>query len=63
MKPLALVLALAFFVIGLLYGLGILNFFTKSGAEHSHHFTHLVACWIIALLCLVWFRFQGSPSR
>jgi hypothetical protein len=63
MKPLALVLAVVFFVVGLLYGLGMINFFTKSGSEHSHHITHLVACWVIALLCLIWFRFQSSPSR
>ena len=38
-KPLALLLALAFFVLGVLYGLGTINFFTKSGTEHSppHH--------------------------
>ncbi|MDE2482957.1 MAG: hypothetical protein KGN02_12310 [bacterium] len=62
MKPLALVLALVFFVVGLLYGMGKINFLTKSGAEHSHHMSHLVLAWVIALLCLIWYRFQSSPS-
>ena len=63
MKPLALLLAVVFFVVGLLYGLGTINFLTKSGEAHAHHMSHLVVCWVLALLCLVWFRFQGSPSR
>ena len=63
MKPLSLVLALVFFVVGLAYGMGWINFLTKSGAEHSHHVSHLVVCWVISLLCLIWFRFQGNPAR
>jgi hypothetical protein len=64
-KALALLLAVVFFIIGLLYGLGKIEFLTKSGEAHSHHISHLVVCWIIALLALVWFRFQSSsaPSR
>ncbi len=63
MKPLALLLAALFFVLGILYGLGTINWFTKSGTEHSHHITHLVLCWILALLALIWYRFQSNPSR
>jgi hypothetical protein len=63
MKPIALLLAVLFFIAGLLYGLGTINFFTKSGTEHAHHVSHLVICWVLSLLCLVWYRFQGSPSR
>ena len=59
MKPLALLLAVAFFIIGLLYGFGILNLFAK--AADVHHVKHLIVCWILALLCLVWSRFQ-SPT-
>ena len=62
MKALAIILAIAFFVIGLLYGMGILNILTKSGEAHAHHITHLVVFWILALLCLIWLRFQTSSS-
>ena len=62
MKALAIILAVVFFVVGLLYGLGTINFFTKSGEAHSHHISHLVLCWVIALLCLIWFRFQSAPQ-
>ncbi|MDQ2865597.1 MAG: hypothetical protein M3R51_05170 [Candidatus Eremiobacteraeota bacterium] len=62
MKILAIVVAVAFFVIGLLYGLGTINFLTKSGEGHSHHISHLVLCWVISLLALIWIRFQ-APAR
>ncbi len=62
MKPLALLLALVFFVLGVLYGLGKINVLTKSGTEHSHHVSHLVVCWVIALLALIWYRFQSGPQ-
>ena len=62
MKPLALLLALVFFVLGALYGLGTINFLTKSGEAHAHHISHLVLCWVIALLCLIWYRFQSNPK-
>lgn len=63
MRVIALVLALIFFVLGILYGWGKIHFFTESGAAHAHHITHLVVCWVLALLCLIWARFQGSPPR
>ena len=62
MRVLAIVLAIFFFVIGLLYGLGTINFFTKSGEAHAHHMTHLVVAWVLALLCLIWYRFQASST-
>jgi formate hydrogenlyase subunit 4 len=62
-KAVAVILALVFFVLGLLYGLGKINYFTNSGAEHTHHITHLVVLWVLALLCLIWARFQTSNSR
>lgn len=61
MKPIAIALAIVFFVLGILYGLGILNAFTHSGVLHAHHITHLVVLWILALLCLIWARFQTAP--
>lgn len=63
MKVIALLLAAAFFVLGVLYGLGKVNFFTESGKAHSHHITHLVICWVLALLALIWARFQSAPAR
>jgi hypothetical protein len=62
-KNIALLLALAFFVIGILYGLGKINWFTESGAAHPHHITHLIVAWVLAFLCLIWARFQTAPSR
>jgi hypothetical protein len=56
-------LAVAFFLIGILYGLGKINWFTESGAGHAHHITHLVVAWALALLCLIWARFQSAPRR
>jgi hypothetical protein len=62
-KSIAVLLALVFLVLGALYGLGKIDFLTQSGAAHSHHIAHLVVCWVLALLCLIWARFQGAPSR
>ena len=63
MKLLAIVLAVVFFVLGILYGMGKINFFTESGPGHAHHISHLVICWVLALLCLIWARFQTAPRR
>ena len=63
MRVIALLLAAVFFVLGILYGLGKVNFFTESGSAHAHHITHLVICWVLALLALIWARFQVSPAR
>ena len=61
MRVIALVLAVFFFVLGILYGMGRINLFTQSGGAHAHHITHLVICWVLALLCLIWARFQSAP--
>jgi hypothetical protein len=61
MRVIAFALAVVFFVLGILYGLGKINLFTESGAAHAHHITHLVVLWVLALLCLIWARFQSSP--
>jgi hypothetical protein len=63
MRTLAFVLAAVFFVLGILYGMGTINWLTQSGAGHAHHITHLIVLWFLALLCLVWARFQSKPSR
>jgi hypothetical protein len=63
MRAIAIVLAVVFFVLGILYGLGTINLFTQSGAAHPHHITHLVILWVLSLLCLIWARFQSAPAR
>ena len=63
MKAVAMLLAAVFFVLGILYGLGKINLFTESGPGHAHHISHLVLCWVLALLCLIWARFQTAPRR
>lgn len=61
MRVIALALAVVFFVLGILYGLGKINFLTESGGAHAHHITHLVILWVLSLLCLIWARFQSAP--
>lgn len=61
MKALALLLAAVFFILGILYGFGIISLFTQSGTSHAHHVAHLVILWVLALLCLIWARFQRAP--
>lgn len=61
MRVIALTLAVIFFVLGILYGLGKINLFTESGGAHQHHITHLVILWVLALLCVIWARFQSAP--
>ena len=63
MKAIALVLALVFFVVGVLYFTGTINWLTESGTGHAHHVTHLIVAWALAFLCLIWARFQSAPSR
>ena len=63
MRVIAIGLAVVLFVLGILYGMGKINYFTQSGAAHAHHITHLVVLWALALLCLIWARFQSAPRR
>ncbi|MFY9739615.1 MAG: hypothetical protein WAK11_11270 [Candidatus Cybelea sp.] len=63
MRVVALVLAVVCFLLGILYGLGTINWFTNSGTTHAHHITHLIILWVLALLCLIWARFQSAPRR
>ncbi len=60
MKPLALVLAVVFFIIAALYLLGILQI----GASHpGRHVSHAILFAVLGVLSLVWMRFQSSsPS-
>jgi hypothetical protein len=57
MKTLALVLAAVFLIIAVLYWTG---HFYPTGV----HVKHGIVSVVLALLCLVWYRFQtASPQR
>jgi hypothetical protein len=55
MKQLALVLAVVFLIIAVLYWTG---HFYPAGV----HTKHGIVAVILALLCLVWYRFQSTSS-
>jgi hypothetical protein len=57
MKQLALILAVVFLIIAVLYWTG---HFYPTGV----HTKHGIVAVVLALLCLVWYRFQSAaPSR
>ncbi len=57
MKQLALILAAVFVVIAILY-------WTGHGYPSGVHAKHGIVSIILALLCLVWYRFQSAaPAR
>ncbi len=60
MKPLALVLAVVFFIIAILYLIGVL----QVGVSHpgGRHVSHFVLFAVLGVLSLVWMRFQAAPS-
>lgn len=55
MKQLSLVLAVVFLIVAVLYWTG---HFVPSGV----HVKHGIVSVILALLCLVWYRFQSAPA-
>ena len=56
MKPLSLILAVLFVVVAILYWIGV--------PPLGHHVKHGIVCIVLALLCLVWYRFQSAaPAR
>ena len=60
MKTLALVLAVVFFIAGIMYMTGKLQFATD---DTGPHVKHAIVSWVLALLSLIWYRFQTSPQR
>jgi hypothetical protein len=61
MKGLSLLLAIAFFVIAVLYWTGTLQIATHEAGPHHKHGVLFAG---LGILCLIWFRFQSaSPSR
>ena len=63
MKPLALALAVIFFIIAILYGTGVLQYGAHETASHpgGPHLKHAVLFAILGVLSLVWMRFQSTP--
>jgi len=56
-KALALVLAVVFFIIAILYAAGVLQI----GSHHGgRHISHAVLFAVLGVLCLIWMRFQTS---
>ncbi len=55
MKTLALVLAVVFLIVAVLYFLG---HFVPAGV----HVKHGIVSIVLALLCLVWYRFQSANA-
>ncbi len=58
MKALALVLAVFFFIVAILYAAGAIQFFVSHPG--GRHITHAVLFAAIGVLCLIWMRFQTS---
>ena len=58
MKATALVLAVVFFIIAILYGVGVLQI---GAHEPGPHLKHAVLFAILGALSLVWMRFQAKP--
>ena len=58
MKALAIVLAIAFFVIAVLYWTGTLQIAVR---EPGPHHKHAVLFAGLGILSLIWYRFQTAP--
>ena len=57
MKPLALILAAVFVIVAVLYFVG-----HGPLAAPGVHVKHGIVSIILALLCLVWYRFQSNTT-
>ncbi len=55
MKALALLLAAVFLIAAILYATG-------HGYPSGIHTKHAILAFVLAVLALVWFRFQSSPA-
>jgi len=58
-KQLAIVLAIFFFIVAILYATGALQI----GSSHpGRHLSHAVLFTVLGVLALVWLRFQSGRS-
>lgn len=64
MKPVAIGLAVVFFILAALYATGTLQFGAHEvgGRAHVPHLKHAVLFAILGGLSLVWLRFAGNAS-
>jgi hypothetical protein len=58
MKALAIVLAIIFIVLAILTFTGVAHFAPFLGLDGTHHTKHAVLYLVLALLSLIWLRFQ-----
>jgi len=58
-KSLALLLAVVFFVIAVLYAFGILQI---GSSHHGRHLSHAVLFAVLGILALIWARFQSNTT-
>jgi hypothetical protein len=63
MKPLPLVIAIACFVLAVLYGIGVLQVATSNPGPGRHHTTHFVLFVVLGLLALAWGRFAAVGAK
>lgn len=63
MKPLALLLSVVFIVLAILTATGATSFAPAIGLNGHHHVKHTILYGVLAVLSLVWYRFQANQSR
>jgi hypothetical protein len=62
MKPLALALAVVFVVLAIMAFVGVNAGVHALGLDGTHHAKHAVLYAILAVLSLIWFRFQTNAA-
>ena len=63
MKALALLLCLVFVVLAVLTATGVTSFAPAIGLNGHAHVKHTILYGVLAVLSLVWYRFQGNQTR
>ncbi len=62
MKNLALVLAIIFIILAVTVALGLSSAAPILGMNGEHHTKHAVLYAVLAVLSLVWYRFQSNAK-
>ena len=63
MKALALLLCLVFVVLAVLTATGVTSLAPAIGLNGHAHVKHTILYGVLAVLSLVWYRFQGNQTR